>query len=520
MKPLFYIMFKSIKNGILELKKKPGKLVMYILFIFLLGFSFLGVGKGNKDTNFIGNDIYGCMVTGLILLFTVPDIMASFDKGATFFRGADINFVFTAPIKPQNILIYGFVKQMYAIFISLFFLLFQVPNLYRFFDVKSYAIFVIIIGLCLLLIANSIIKLILYSIISKNSKAKNMIIAAFKGFGILVIIFYFACLYIFRSPLKALMYILNNKAIEYIPVYGWVRTILMSAVNGTGSLTIVFILLTMAFIILCFYALYRIDMDYYEDVLTATEVKESTISKARTGQRTYGIKSKRKVKSVKYTKKGSGASAIFFRHFLECSKTGFGLISTMSIIYFIAAITVGVFCPPQDLRLILGFSAYLLMIFSFAGKWQKELSTPYVYLIPDSAFKKVIYSTAMDNIKNLVDGCFIFIPIGFLFKSNPITILLSILGYVSIGCLFVYGGLLIQRMTGSSNNMVFVSILKMLLLILIIAPGVILMTVFSLKYPSSLGQYASYLIFITYNLFFSSIIILLSKGIFENIELN
>ena len=521
MKPLFYIMIKSIKNGIKELKKKPGKLIMYLIFIGFMSLTFFTSGKSKGSAQMISGEVFGCIVTGIILLFTVPVILTALDNGATFFRAADVNLVFTAPTKPQNVLIYGFIKQMYIVLISMTFILFQVPSLYMFVKVKPYAIAVIIVGFFILLLTNSLIKLIIYSIASKSEKSKRIISYTFKGLGIIFVAIYVLSIYMLKSPVKAIVFILNNKFIAYIPVYGWIRNIEMASINGVGASTIASIVLSLIFAAICFIGLYKMEMDYYEDVLAFTERREEILKASRTGQRAYNINnSKKKVKKVKYINKGSGASAIFFRQLMEYRKTGFGFINTLSIIYFIASVTIGIFAPHFDLRIVFGCSVYLLMIFSFAGKWQQELAKPYVYLIPDSSFKKVFFSTAVDNVKNLVDGCIIFLPIGILFKSDPIIIILSILGYISVGSLFVYGGVLTQRIVGNSKSMVFVALIRMFLLLLIVIPSIAIFAIVGAVIDNAFGLYLSYIALMGYTLLFSCIIILLSKGIFENIELN
>ena len=95
--------------------------------------------------------------------------------------------------------------------------------------------------------------------------------------------------------------------------------------------------------------------------------------------------------------------------------------------------------------IILGGMIYLQLIFTFTSKWQKDLSNPYIYMLPDHAFKKVIYATAVDNFKNLIDGTIVFVITGILFKSSLLLIILNIIAFVSIGSLFIYGGILTRR---------------------------------------------------------------------------
>jgi hypothetical protein len=363
--------------------------------------------------------------------------------------------------------------------------------------------------------------MLLYVIGSKSEENRSLIKNIFKVLGFIIVIIYFAILFQVKSPGKAVSVMLSNEYIKFIPIYGWIREILMMTIRGISSLALVYTILTMATIGIGIFILYSMDLDYYEDVLSAAEKKEEAITASRRGERVnFRAGKKPLTRKVQYTKKGKAATAIFYRHILEYRKTGFGFINIASVIYAVLAISVGLFFPVKDIKIVLGFTIYLLFIFSFAGKWQQELTKPYIFLIPDSAFKKVIYSTAVDNIKNLVDGSIVFIITGIMFKSSVISIILSIAAYVSIGALFVYGGVLSQRLIGKGENLILSAFLKMGLLLLAVAPGIVVFIVLSTVFASTFGNIVSYLVLIGYNLIVSSVIILLGKGIFENIELS
>lgn len=522
MKSLAYILKRSLVNRIKQLKRKPIQLIAYVFFIGLMVFSLIMMKKDGGGTSILKQDMYGSVVMGLVFLFTIPDLVMSLKNGSSFFRGADINLVFVAPIKPQDILLYGFIKQMFTLLISLFFIVFQLPNLYRFANVKSYAWVIILGGLFLLLIANSILKILIYCLTAKNHEVRNRISLGFKIAGVLVVAGYFYKLYILKSPQGAIYALLNNDFIGYVPVFGWSRNIFMAAIEGASLSTLFNVLLLVSFTITCVIVLYKIDMDYYEDVLATTELKETAIRASRNrGERVFGNNGKKPLaRKVLYKRKGNGASAIFFRHILEYRKTGFGFINIATAIYAVIGFSMGFFIGEKDMKLVLYVSIYVLMILSIGSKWQQEMSRPYIFLIPENSFKKIVYATLVDNIKNLVDGSLLFIITGILFKSDLITIFLSIIAYVTCGGLFIYGSMLIKRFLGNTNNAVFTSLMRFLILILIVIPGIVIFSVLNYLYTNLLGSYFAYSMLILYNLIFWGIIILISKGIFENIEFN
>ncbi|MBX4262312.1 putative ABC exporter domain-containing protein [Clostridium estertheticum] len=520
MKPLFYILRKSIKNWLLELKRHPAKLVVYIVCLIFLIFLLFTNKDSNRAKSILNPMLYSTIVGCFILLFTVPDLYSSTNKGATFFRGADINLVFTSPTSLQKVLAYGFIKQIYASFIAVFFILFQSYSISRFSNIKSYGITVIMFGLFIMLIFTSILKILLYSIASKSVKNKTLLRNIFKGLGVIILIAYFIELYVTKSPGKAIMSMLNSPIIPYIPVYGWVREIIMASMNGISTVFIIYTILIIALGAICCYIIYSMKLDYYEDVLASTGYKETAISASRNGE-IISMKSGKKprVRKVQYTRKGKFASAIFWRQILEYKKTGFGLINVGTIIYAVIAITAGLFSPFKDLAIILGGMIYLQLIFNFANKWRKDLTNQYIYMIPDHSFKKIIYVTAFDNIKNFIDGIIVFVITGILFKSSVMLIILNIVAFGSIGSLFIYGGILTRRLLGGGDNIVTTGFMRIMILVGIVTPAIILFYVlysFSIGFAAVAMAYAS---FIAYNLIFSALIIFLGRGVFDNIEL-
>lgn len=520
MKPLFYILRKSVKNWLLDLKREPTKLIIYISCLIFVVLALV-VNKGNSSEKSIFNpSLYSTIVGILILVFTAPDLYSSINKGATFFRGADINLVFTSPTSPQKVLVYGFIKQIYASFFAVFFILFQSYTISRFSNIKSYGIIVIMFGLFIMLLFTSILKILLYSIASKSERNKVILRNAFKVLGAFLIIVYFIELNITRAPGKAILSLLNSPLVPYIPVYGWVREIIMASMNGVSVMFFVYIILIILSGALCSYIIYSMKLDYYEDVLASTELKETAIASTRRGEKvTIQSGKKPRVRKVQYTRKGKFASAIFWRQILEYKKTGFALINGMSVFYAVIAITAGIFSPVKDLKIILGGMIYLQLIFTFANKWQKDLSNPYIYLIPDHAFKKVIYATAVDNFKNVVDGTIVFLITGILFKSNIILILLNIIAFASVGSLFIYGGILTRRILGSGNNIIFTAFIRIVILVLIVAPSIVILGVLYSSVSGFSGMILGYVSSIVYNIAFSALILYLGKGVFENVEL-
>ena len=95
MTPLFYIFRKTIKNHILQLKKKPGILILYLVILILLTIMIISAFRIPQRSSVRGGvDTYGAIVTGAILVVMWFGINNGIDKGSSFFRTSRCKFSF------------------------------------------------------------------------------------------------------------------------------------------------------------------------------------------------------------------------------------------------------------------------------------------------------------------------------------------------------------------------------------------------------------------------------------------
>ncbi len=194
--------------------------------------------------------------------------------------------------------------------------------------------------------------------------------------------------------------------------------------------------------------MYILKTDYYEDAMSATEVNERKIERAKKGKGNVDLNKPMKRKNIIGILKSKGAKSIFERKLLEYKRSGFIFVDKMTLIMGgISSLVFGFFMSNKNgnINTVMYFSIYMLLIFTFQGKWSEELSKPYIYLIPESSGIKIFYATLSNHIKNFVDGFVLFLICGIIFKTNPIVILLATLTYVSFGAIFVYVDLVLRR---------------------------------------------------------------------------
>jgi len=163
----------------------------------------------------------------------------------------------------------------------------------------------------------------------------------------------------------------------------------------------------------------------------------------------------------------------------------------------------------------------MLFFFTLQGKWGQELSKPFIYLIPYSSISKLFYATLADLIKYTIDGLALFIVTGVILKSGIIVSILCALSYASFGAIYTYGDVLSRKLLGETHSKNLQAFAKMGITLLVVLPGLITFLVLSTtSKDNSSMQYLSYTILIGYNILASFLIMLLSKGIFEVLDLN
>ena len=154
------------------------------------------------------------------------------------------------------------------------------------------------------------------------------------------------------------------------------------------------------------------------------------------------------------------------------------------------------------------------------GKWAQELNKPFIFLLPASSKSKVFYATLAETLKNGLDGLILFTVAGFMFKASVQTILLSAIAYMTFSIIYTYGDLLSRRIFGGMHSKNLIMFFKMFLIIFIIAPDIVisLMLYFIFK-GNPLADYLFYGSIIFYNIVASFAILLMCKGIFEQLEM-
>jgi len=519
MSSLFYILRKQLKNIIRGLAHKPLALIGYIFIgIMLVGFVIVTLIMPSGSIRNIGSEVFSAGITGFILIAMYLGLRQGIERGNTYFRFADVNLVFTAPLKPSRVLLFGFIKRIgTSLFIAMF-TFFQVPNIKNNFALADHGILAILLAVLFYSVIFPILGMIIYTFSSHSSERRALARRVLDIAAVLFVLFFFITLIEKRSFSEALVAYLNFKIFSYIPVAGQISTIASAAVYGIDYRFYISIVILIALIGLSLAVLYNINLDYYEDVLNATEEFESKLKAKREG-RDISLE-KRKIRKVKGGFTSYGARAIFEKHMLEYRKISFFLFFDKATLFIILFGIGFKYIMPDGISSIfftLFFSAYTLFFFVVQGKWPMELEKPYIFLIPESNWMKLLYTTLTENLKNLFDGTLLFIVSYFIYDTSIPVILLCILSYTLYGAVYIYGDIISRRLFGSVHSRVMMVFIKLFTSFFVVLPGIIIMLIIQ----STVGNELYSVLSITmWNFLIVICLFLASMGIFNNIESN
>lgn len=520
MKAFAYLYKKTIINFIKDLKNRPLVLVGYIILTFFtlaLIAMLIFMPKPDIEVNSGAYAILSSIVTGFLLFIFYNSMKQGLTTGTSIFRMADVNFLFTSPLKPYKVLIYGMIQTALSTFLISFFILFQIGSFRNNFDVPArrflYIFFIYFLGIFI----NQIVSMRLYAYFGKNTSVRTKAYKIFKGIVMLLVVG--AVIYVFSaqgSKFEALGGLLSSKVFDYIPVIGWLKAVAMLSVNDITPYAIVSMALLVVFVVAILYSFKNISSDFYEDVLASTEKMEKVRSKVKEGKNMDpNSLREQKVKVIKGGgQKGSGASSIFFRQLLEIRKVGIPFVDMRTFWLIIIAVVFGLM-GMESPGFVLYMLIYMNFIFGMNSRWSQELDKQYIYLIPASSARRCFFSSLNDVLKCAVDGVIVMSIVAFMFKLDVIQWLLFIAAFVSFGACFIYADMLTRRIFGSNHSKNLSILVKIAISLAVILPGIIIVVGFSIATDM---KYTQYIIMILYNLLACLICFMAGRKLFDSFE--
>lgn len=532
MNAILFRLVRQTKNWIKDLVYHPGKLITYLILTVLIGFSLISnlmESSSMKVENILDIRILHAGYLAAVFALFVFVLMYGLQQGTSFFESGDVNLLFVSPVSPRTILTYGLLQQMASNLLIMLFLVFYSAMLSNLFGIQMWQIVYLILGLAFTLLTAQVCTLVLFNMLNGRPKAKKVctaLIYLFIGVGIGSIA---VPAWMNGANVEALLTAASTSALRFLPVAGWIKAAVFGGMYGDFTALWQFGALSLLFLAIVLAVFFFGSMDYYEDVLSGTErAKMRKVHKSLISQDSFRFTTKKIRLKNQGIKKGFGADVFFYKHLCEERRRGSALFFNGFTLFMAAIDIVLAYFFTNGLRLndegisnswilliLLALDAYLLFFGNMAGSWTTEIKHPFLFLVPESAFKKLIWATMTTLIKPALDGLLIFPILGIILHANWMIVVTCILVYATMGAIYLAVNLLFQKIIGKPANEGLMLMLYMLLLMAIEAVPVIATVVLLVVTRASAPVILLFLPMILWNAIGTGLIYWLCKDIAE-----
>jgi len=474
---LVFLLVKSAKNSLLELLRKPAKLALWVLVIVGIGGLFvLSLFTQQNATG--SHDLI--WLQGIFFLFNLLFVVTTIQKGLmsgdVIFDMNDVNLLFVSPVNSRLILLYGIVRMAKMAFLAGLFILFQSNSLSQWFGVGFKAVLLLFLGFILAVSVLQILSLLIYSLTNGKPKRK-LVVKIVAVLVFLPLVVYAGVQFFLKGDLfPALENTLRSPLVAWMPVAGWASAGTVSLISGNISNGFLYLGLLVLFGALLFLYIAISNPDYYEDVLVATETAFERMRVLSEGQINPEASSTKKIKVAKTGIGGQGASSIFYKHLRESFRANrFGLWGLSSVLTVLGAVVFSLFMRDKggSIIVLLQILMWLQIFMIGTGRGLKELYIHYIYLIPDSSFRKIVWSNLEIAFKVLVESLAIFVLTGLILDESFGTIAAAILVYTLFSFLLLGINYLSLRWTGTNISAGLLLFIYSLAVIVIMLPGLV-----------------------------------------------
>lgn len=521
MSALLYLFGTRIKNMLKDMKRHPSKLILILFYIALFVVVLVAGGRSHLEPG----ETYRPMAELYAMAFALYGamyLMTAFhgiSSGATFFTIADVNLVFPSPIRPRRILLYGLVRQLGTSLLVGFFLLFQYGWLSNTYGIAPGHLVAIVIGYAIATFCASISAMLIYTCTSGKPEAQKLVKRVLMAVAILVVVYCIYPAFTAQDKLGAIVAKANSLPVSIVPVVGWLRLFVAGWIGGEVTTLLLGLGLMILLIAGLIYALFHVQGDFYEDVLGATEVSYSAITAQKEGKLAEASPAHVKVGKTGIGR-GYGPSAFFYKHLLENRRARLFVLDTTSLIFLATTLVFAFFLREAGIFPIFLFATYMQVFSSSMGRWLRELTQPYVYLIPEDPFKKLCAICGETVYKSVVEAIVLLIPVGVIVGASVPEVIICILCRITFGLLFIGCNILCERLFGSVVSKALILFLFFIIILVMAAPGVVLGILSNVYLPLLPEMLQLLLVMSICNVGIAALVAFLCRNILSFAELN
>lgn len=475
--PLVYLTLTKLKNQLKETLKKPARLV-YIVVMAALLVMVLTLSGDDASGFYAPIEQFGAIAFALFFVMLGLTAYSGFSNGGSLFRMSDVNLLFPSPVRPQSTLFYGVAQQMGTAMLLGIFIPFQAGWMNQMYGVNFGGLLILMLCYALMILSAQVLALIIYSFTASNERARKIARAVF-----LVLFFAMAALILAKAYTSGAVSLsgLAFAAFEYgkfFPVAGWLAASAIAFISGNVASGLLWMAATLAFLGIAVLIFMRSTPDFYEDVMGSAQRMQTALA-AQQG----GVQEEVAPKNVKIGKEGlgsgAGASAFYYKHVLENRRAKSSVVNLSSLVFIIITVGYAIITRGIDesgntvaVAAALGFGFYMQIFSSGFGRLPKELAKPFIYLVPEDSFLKLLYSLLESLPKFIVEALLMMVPFKFIFGLGVGETLMLVLLRFTWSLLFTGANLVHSRVFGFRKSKGITMMFFLLCVMIMAAPGI------------------------------------------------
>jgi hypothetical protein len=421
-------------NNIKLILKNPLRLIPYVVLVGYFTFIYSSRSKdrainqeipeldanGMEVVDFSVQNIKGGL-TVLVLGFLIYQLYRATKRNVSFFKMADVNLLFTGPVKPENLLIYYMGRSLLpALGGSLLFIVYGASQMAGIWELNAAKVLFLMLGFALFFFMISPIRFLVYTLHAKYGVLEHI------RTGVLVLGIFLGLIILIPGLMadkfwQGMFSWIASPWFDFFPLVGWSRGIMGYVFDGNALVSSLFV----GLYVLAFYTVIKLVIQfagyYYEDVLEATQSNEDQLEKVK-GKRsvsedTYSLNAKKQLELPDF---GVGAKAFYWRNYVQSSRQDFHpLVGVYSIGMALVGLVIAGLSNFDWFSHKL-FYTYLLVLISFyfmAGISRGsigDLKKPWFILVPASWSSKFWNMIKLDLVQILLFSSILIIPGVFL----------------------------------------------------------------------------------------------------------
>lgn len=383
-----------------------------------------------------GTALLELIAGGVVLAFFVFEAVSADKNGSKIFLPADVNLLFSSPMKPQSVLMFRLATQLGTALIASIYILFQLPNLILNLGLSGWAAAAILITYFACIFIGKLLQVMLYTVCSTNIGFKKYLSRSVYALVIVLgAAFYGYYLSSGVHPLVAADRFFNAPFTRWIPFWGWLKGLAFYVAAQQWGLAAVCLVLLAAGSAGLTYVIWNINADFYEDAMAKSEETAALMEKARS-EKTSGTavaRQRKKDRSEKLRrdgmKRGWGASVFFWKAMYNRFRFAhLGFFTKTMETYFVTALGVAFaadhfFGYRGELPVVLALGV-VVFFRAMGNPMTEDTGMDFFRLIPESTWQKLFFSLLGGTVNSLLDLLPPMLAASALLMVNPMKLLL------------------------------------------------------------------------------------------------